>query len=118
MLNTDQILRILNESALLLQHDVNMADLRGRELSNRNYEADESDEWTRDLIETGNNVRILFLEYQLEKPELIRFMKELDFPLLFLRKEGSQLVPQLLVTTKSGHELITFFARGKAGSGV
>lgn len=110
MLNTDQILRILNESALLLQHDVNMADLRGRELSNRNYEADESDEWTRDLIETGNNVRILFLEYQLEKPELIRFTKELDFPLLFLRKEGSQLVPQLLVTTKSGHELITFFA--------
>ena len=88
-----------------------MADLRGRELSNRNYEADETDEWTRDLIETGNNVRILFLEYELEKPELIRFTKELDFPLLFLRKEGGQVVPQLLVTTKSGHEVITFFAR-------
>lgn len=111
MLNTDQILRILNESAMLLKHNLNMADLRGRELSNRSYDTDETDEWTRDLIETGNNVRIMFLEYQLSKGDFIRFSKELDFPLLFIRKEGNRVVPQLLVTTKNNKELYTFFER-------
>lgn len=111
MLNTDQILRILNESALLLRHDVNMADLRGRELSNRNYAASEAEEWIRDLIETGNNVRVLFLEYQLEKAELIRFTRELDFPLLFLRSEGNTVIPQILVTRDRGSEVYSFFER-------
>jgi ABC-type bacteriocin/lantibiotic exporter with double-glycine peptidase domain len=108
MLNTDQILRILEESALLLQHDVNMADLRGRELSNRNYASDEAEEWLRDLIETGNNVRILFLEYHLGKSDLLRFIRELELPLLFLRKEGEQWTPHMLVRTKSGHKWLTF----------
>ena len=95
-MTTDQILRIIQESALLLRHDVNMADLRGRELSNRSYGADEKEEFQRDLIETGNNLRIMFLEYQLQRAEFIKFIDELEFPVLLFRQEGGTFLPEII----------------------
>ncbi|MGE0586933.1 MAG: peptidase domain-containing ABC transporter [Cyclobacteriaceae bacterium] len=103
MLSTDQLLRILQEAALLLKHDIGVAELRGRDLSNREYNADELDEFKRDLIETGNNVRMLMLEYSLEADDFKRFLNELEFPVLIFRhrKEDDKIQPEILYRTSS-----------------
>ncbi|MEQ8424433.1 MAG: ATP-binding cassette domain-containing protein, partial [Cyclobacteriaceae bacterium] len=100
MLNTDQILRILQESALLFNHEVNMSDLRGRELSNRQYEADELYEFKRDLIETGNSIKILLLEYSLGEAEFRHFVENLEFPILVFKSNQGTVTPLLLHKSK------------------
>ncbi len=95
MLNTDQILRILQESGLLYHHDIGMAELRGRELSNREYTPKELDEFKRDLVETGNSVRILMLEYSLTIEQYKQFVSELEFPILLIRNQ-EKLVPEIV----------------------
>jgi len=100
MLNTDQILRILQESALLYKHDVNMADLRSREVSNRQYDDDELPEFKRDLVETGNSIQILLLEYTLNKSEFKNFLQDLEFPILLLLPKGDAIVPELFSKSK------------------
>lgn len=108
MFNTDQLLRVLQESALLLRHNVNMADLKGREESNRFYEQDELDEFTRDLIETGNAVRILFLEYSLSHSEFQRFLETLDLPILVIRKTRESSEPEIIWRNKKRLESLIF----------
>ncbi|MEQ9592338.1 MAG: ATP-binding cassette domain-containing protein [Cyclobacteriaceae bacterium] len=108
MLNTDQILRILQESALLYKHDIIMSELRGRELSNRRYAPDELFEFQRDLIETGNSIRILLLEYSLEKNAFRDFLKEFEFPVLVFRRRNDTYVPELLKFTRKSVDSILF----------
>lgn len=102
MLSTDQILRILQESALLFRHDVSMSELRGRELSNREYNEQELDEFKRDLIETGNSIRIMLLEYALEFEEFKRFISRLEFPILVFRKIDQNITPEIIFKNKQG----------------
>lgn len=108
MLSTDQILRILQESGLLYQHDMSMAELRGRELSNREYAPNELDEFKRDLIETGNSVRLLLLEYTLEAEQYKRFVSELEFPILLFRNVESGLSPEIVFRKKKKLYRLTF----------
>lgn len=96
MLNTDQILRILHESALWYRHDIHMIELRGRELSNRDYAPSELDEFKRDLIETGNTIRMLLLEYTLSVNEFRDFIADLSFPILLFKSTESGIQPILL----------------------
>lgn len=96
MLHTDQLLRILQETALILRHDINMADLRGREMSNRSYHTDELEEFNRDLIETGNALRVLFLEYTLTRAAFADFLADLELPILLYRKDGDSLQPEII----------------------
>lgn len=115
MLNTDQLLRIIQESALLLRHSVNMADLRGREESNRTYEIDETEEFIRDLIETGNATRIMFLEYKLAMSEFKRFLETLDLPILVFRKTRENIQPELLHRTRKKIESNIFQTSATVG---
>ncbi|HEY5691037.1 MAG TPA: ATP-binding cassette domain-containing protein [Cyclobacteriaceae bacterium] len=108
MLNTDQILRILQESGLLYQHDMSMAELRGRELSNREYAPNELDEFKRDLIETGNIVRLLLLEYSLNADQYKRFVSELEFPILLFRNVETGLSPEIVFKKKKKLFRLTF----------
>lgn len=108
MLNTDQILRILQESGLLYRHDMSMAELRGRELSNREYSPDELDEFKRDLIETGNSVRLLLLEYSLNTDQYKRFVSELEFPILLFRNVEGGLSPEIVFRKKKKLFRLTF----------
>lgn len=102
MLNTDQILRIIHEAALIYNHEVNMADLRRRELSNRQFDNFDLDEFKRDLVETGNSIKILFLEYDLPLDEFKRFLVDLEFPvLLFKHTEGG--TQPFLIRKSSGN---------------
>ncbi len=97
MLSTDQILRILQESALLYSHDTSMSELRSRELSNREYDDDELDEFKRDLIETGNSIRLMLLEYSLASDEFYQFMSKQDFPILVFRKQNQVITPEIII---------------------
>lgn len=108
MLNTDQILRILQESALLFKHDVSISELRGRELSNREYGPNEIDEFKRDLIETGNSIRILLLEYTLGVEEFKQFISELEFPVLLLRRIDGKIRPEILHHVRGGVNALVF----------
>lgn len=96
MFYTDQIIRLIRESALLLNHEINLADFQGRELSNREYQADEQEEFERDLVETGNNVRILFLEYKVSTAGFADLLKSLAFPVLVFHKQQGENYPELV----------------------
>lgn len=116
MFNTDQLLRIIQESALLLRHNVNMADLKGREESNRIYDLDEQEEFTRDLMETGNAVRILFLEYTLNSGDFQRFLDTLDLPILVFRKTRETVQPEIIWRNKKRLESLVFQPGTTAGA--
>lgn len=96
MYYTDQIIRLIRESAALLKHEINLADFQGRELSNRVYQADEQEEFERDLVETGNNVRILFLEYKVSAAGFNDLLKSLAFPVLLFHKDQGEYHPELI----------------------
>jgi ABC-type bacteriocin/lantibiotic exporter with double-glycine peptidase domain len=96
MFYTDQIIRLIRESAMLLNHEVNLADFQGRELSNRVYQADEQEEFERDLVETGNNVRILFLEYTVSAAGFGDLLKSLAFPVLVFHQQNGVFHPELI----------------------
>lgn len=108
MLNTDQMLRILQESALFYRHSINIAELKGRELSNRDYGRNEVQEFLRDLIETGNTIRILLLEYTLDLSAFQSFIRDLQFPVLVLRQSPENIEPILLQPQKGKIRSLTF----------
>ena len=106
MFYTDQIIRLIRESALLLNHEINLADFQGRELSNRVYEANEQEEFERDLVETGNNVRILFLEYTVSTAGFTDLLKSLQFPVLVFHHERDHFFPELIYAHRGKFRVI------------
>lgn len=100
MLNTDQMFRILQESALFYRHNINVAELSGRNLSNRQYGRNELPEFLRDLIEAGNNLRILLLEYRLDQSAFKSFLDGLSFPILVFVHQEDNIEPILLLPGK------------------
>jgi ABC-type bacteriocin/lantibiotic exporter with double-glycine peptidase domain len=85
-----------------------MADLQSREMSNRRYDGDELHEFKRDLIETGNNVRILLLEYSLPVNDFHEFVKDLEFPILVFKRTADQIIPCLIHQSKNATRLLAF----------
>jgi ABC-type bacteriocin/lantibiotic exporter with double-glycine peptidase domain len=96
MLNNDQLVRILREVALLLEHDLNPTDLRFAEINTRSYNDDELIEFKRDLVEAGNKVRLMLLEYSLPVAEFTEFIARENDPVLVFDDSGETLVPKLL----------------------
>jgi ABC-type bacteriocin/lantibiotic exporter with double-glycine peptidase domain len=96
MLNNDQLVRILREVALLLEHDLNPTDLRFAEVNTRSYSDDEIVEFKRDLVEAGNKVRLMLLEYTLPAEEFTEFIARESDPVLVFDDRGEKLVPKLI----------------------
>jgi ABC-type bacteriocin/lantibiotic exporter with double-glycine peptidase domain len=96
MLNNDQLVRILREVALLLEHDLNPTDLRFAEINTRSYASDEFIEFKRDLVEAGNKVRLMLLEYSLPAAEFSEFVSRESDPVLVFDDIGEKLVPKLI----------------------
>lgn len=95
MLSNDQLVRILREVALLLKHDFDANDLRFAEVNNRTYDADEFIEFKRDLVESGNKIRLMLLEYHLPVAEFQQYIKDEDSPVLVFDNAGNSLIPTL-----------------------
>lgn len=98
MLTNNQILQILREVALTLKHSFNLEDIRNIEANQRVYAEDEVGEFTRDLTEAGNKIRLLFMENQLDEKTLLNYFSEQTAPILtFYRDEENRLYPALLI---------------------
>lgn len=95
MLSNEHIIRTLRESAILLHHSVDANDMRFVEVNNRQYTDLEFDEFKRDLLEAGNKVKILFMEYNLTQQGLRDLFREEVLVLAFRRQRG-QIVPVLV----------------------
>jgi ABC-type bacteriocin/lantibiotic exporter with double-glycine peptidase domain len=98
MLRNDHIIRILRESSILLGHQFDANSLRFVETNNRPYTPEEFDEFKRDLLDAGNKIRIMFLEYQLDQSSLRSFAEQEESLMLLFHKGEGNLEPVLVHT--------------------
>jgi len=107
MLNNHQITRCLREVALAMKHNFPVESIKHVEANQRSYAEDEFIEFKRDLVEAGNQIRIMFMENQLDEKTFFDFFHEQTSPVLtFLRSEGA-LHPALIVPGKNKPSLIS-----------
>jgi ABC-type bacteriocin/lantibiotic exporter with double-glycine peptidase domain len=105
MLNNTQISRILHEVSLYMKHRFEDADLRFIEINNRTYSIEEFLEFKRDLLEAGNNIKLLFMEYALDAAAFNQFVSAEINPIMVFRKINSELIPVMI--TKTGNRSTT-----------
>lgn len=106
MLNNNQIVRCIREVALAMKHNFNLQEIQHVEANQRTYSDDEFIEFKRDLTEAGNQIRIMFMENQLDEKTFMDFFSEQTSPVLtFLRNEQG-LHPALIVPHNGKAKLI------------
>lgn len=99
MLNNDQIVRCLREVAFTIKHQFSLDDIHHVEANQRTYEENDFTEFKRDLVEAGNKVRILFMEYHLDVASFMEFFSNQKTPVLaFVQEDGIQ--PVLIIPDK------------------
>lgn len=96
MLNNDQLVRILRESALLMKHDFNPMDLRFAEVNKRSYNEEEFQEFKRDLVEAGSKVRLMLLEYSLPAEDFKQFISKEEDSVIVFDDSGETPVPWII----------------------
>ncbi len=106
MLTNDQIYRSLREVALSTKHEFNLEDIHHVESNQRTYDESELVEFKRDLVEAGNKIRILFLEYQVGDDDFKDFLKKESGPVYGFIRENERIKPILLIPEKSKPVLI------------
>jgi ABC-type bacteriocin/lantibiotic exporter with double-glycine peptidase domain len=112
MLNNNQIIRCLREVALAIKHNFNLQSIDHVEANQRSYAEDEFIEFKRDLTEAGNQIRIMFMENQLDEQTFIGFFNEQPGPVLtFLRNENG-LHPALLIPDKGKIKMVRIGLNG------
>jgi ABC-type bacteriocin/lantibiotic exporter with double-glycine peptidase domain len=114
MLTNNQIHRCLREVALAMKHSFSLEDIQHVEANQRNYAEDEVAEFTRDLSEAGNKIRVLFMENQLDEKTFLDYFEEQTKPVLtFYRDEENRLYPALLIPSKKGIKTIHINLEGE-----
>lgn len=96
MLNNDQIIRILRETALHLSHDYDTHGLQFTEINNRQYTEEDFDEFKRDLLETGSRIHLMLLEYHLDPDSFHQFVQDEENFILAFQKNENLLEPILI----------------------
>lgn len=104
MTNND-IVRILNESALASDHDFDGSVLKFVDANKREYELSEFPEFKRDLIEAGSKVRMLFMEYALPLESFQQEAGEEQGMVVFFIRFNDRLTPVLQYVSK-GKQII------------
>ncbi|MEQ1585198.1 MAG: ATP-binding cassette domain-containing protein [Cyclobacteriaceae bacterium] len=118
MLNNDQIVRSLREVAFVLKHDYSTEDLHHVEANQRTYQEDDLNEFKRDIIEAGNKMRILFMEYHLDRESFYEFFSNQKTPVLAFIKED-HITPVLLTSvSKNKTDVINIGQTGDSNSVV
>lgn len=114
MLTNNQIHRCLREVALAMKHSFSLEDIQHVEANQRSYTEDEVAEFTRDLSEAGNKIRVLFMENQLDEKTFLDYFEEQTKPVLtFFRDEENRLYPVLLIPTQKGIKTIHINLEGE-----
>lgn len=102
MLNTDQIIRIIQEVCLRQKIDLAAEVIQSLDLNSRQYGFNEFREFVRDLTEASHKANLQMLEYALPLPEFKKYLKETDQPVLIFRRDLETYIPQLIEKTKAG----------------
>jgi ABC-type bacteriocin/lantibiotic exporter with double-glycine peptidase domain len=90
-----------------MKHGFTVESIQHVEANQRSYAEYEFIEFKRDLVEAGNQIRIMFMENQLDEKTFFDFFHEQTSPVLtFLRSEGA-LHPALIVPGKNKPSLIS-----------
>jgi len=109
MLNNDQIVRCLREVAFTMKHEFSSDDIHHVEANQRTYSESDLVEFKRDLIEAGNKIRILFMEYHLDDNSFKDFFANQNTPVLaFIQEDGIK--PVLLSVNKKRINVIKLSA--------
>ena len=108
MLNNDQIVRCLLEVAFVMKHEIQMDDIHHVEANQRTYSESDLTEFKRDLVEAGNKVRMLFMDYHLEEKAFHEFVSNQTSPVLAFIKEEEKIIPVLLVSSKKKFTITKF----------
>jgi len=95
-MDSNNIIQIIRESSLLLGKDYADATLNERDVPPRSYQLDEFEEFKRDLIETGNKVRVIFLENTMPREDFSTFLKEVGIPVVVFDKNDTQISPAII----------------------
>ncbi len=106
MLNNQQIIRCLREVSIVMKHSFNFKDIHHVEANQRNYAEDEIIEFKRDLVEAGNQIRIMFMENQLNEKSFFKFFHEQSSPVLTFVKSDAGLHPSFVIHEKGKLKLI------------
>lgn len=103
MLTNDQIYRSLREVALATKHEFNLEDIHHVESNQRSYNESEFIEFKRDLVEAGNKIRVLFLEYQMDEKEFKIFSAKELSPIFGFIREDDRVKPIILIHEKKNY---------------
>lgn len=106
MLNNDQILRCIRELALTMKHEFSVDDVHHIESNQRTYLDADFTEFKRDLIEAGNKIRILFMEYHLDEASFSDFFQSQNAPIVAFINDGA-IKPILISSQKKKIQITT-----------
>jgi len=99
MLNNDQIVRCLREVAFTMKHEFSIDDIHHVESNQRTYDETNLTEFKRDLVEAGNKIRVLFMEYHLDDSLFQDFLINQNMPVMaFIQEDGIK--PVVLYSNK------------------
>jgi ABC-type bacteriocin/lantibiotic exporter with double-glycine peptidase domain len=108
MLNTDQIIRLIQESSLLLKTDLGGDVIQSLDLNYRQYSDLEFSEFKRDLSEAGHKAHLQMLEYSLPTAEFAKFLSDARQPVILFRKDRVNHIPQMIIPEKDSYRLTSF----------
>ncbi len=113
MVTNNDILRILRESSLILEHHYDPQHLRFVEINNRSYTLEEFPEFKRDLLEASNKIRMMLLEYNLPLNSFNFFVSQEENLILAFRKIGDEIEPVLIHAAAKKRKQTIIGAAGK-----
>ena len=108
MLNNDQIVRCLREVAITMKHEFSTDDIHHVEANQRTYSETDLVEFKRDLVEAGNKIRVLFMEYHLDEASFHEFFVNQNTPVLtFIQRDG---IKPVLLSVQKKKIQVTYFS--------
>lgn len=99
-MNNRYITRLLHETAFIIKHNFDAAELRSIELNNRQYSSEEFLEFKRDLIEAGAKIKLLFMEYSLKQSDFNQFVSAERNPIIAFKKQADGLHTPVLISAE------------------
>ncbi len=105
MFTSSQIVRTIRETAIVLNHSLDVDLIQNVEQYSRTYDIEVFTEFKRDLVEAGNKVRILFMENSLDPKSFWQFMQDSETPVLVFRNK-TEITPCILYPNKSKFDCI------------
>jgi len=107
-MHSGQLVSVIRHSAGLLNQDYDGSSFSDLDLQNRSYNADEVDEFKRDLIEAANQMRIIYLDNSLDTSEFVEFLEDVHIPILAFEKDDSDKLSPVIFS-KSKRKLFAYY---------